>query len=178
MTWVDTTSGVLRREERLEGTTASLRHFDVIDDGTTIVALQDGSVEAEGERMPVALFRPGHGLTLLDGPEGLGRACRQHSLSAAILPDERIGAVTHPHGNTVSFWDIDRARFLDALAIDVPAGIALDPRGGGFLISSGRGDLLRIRARDREITQRIDAPEENVEWDSHLTNVRVPTRLV
>jgi hypothetical protein len=174
LTWVDVASGALLEEVRLENSTASLRHFDVIADGTTLVALQDGEVEAEGDRMPVALYRRGHGLTLLHGPPGMGARTRQHALSCVILPEARLGAVTHPKGNLVSFWDVGSGELRGTLDLDAASGVALSPDRTGFFVSSGRGNLFQVRARDLALVQTIEAPEDDVEWDSHLTNVALP----
>lgn len=176
MTWVDVGSGRLLDEVRMSGLRASLRHFDVHSDGTILVALQDGQADSGGTEMPVALRFQGGEMRQLHGTLEIAAQSKQMALSAVLLPEANLGAVTHPQGGLVTFWHLREGTLASTISVTGPTGVALTPLRDGFFVGTGTGELLRVDARSLTVAEVIGSPESHMQWDSHLTNVWLPSR--
>lgn len=173
--WIDMESGQLLDTVKLPGSRYGLRHFDADDDGTLIVAMQDGTTASEGDNMPVAIRYRGGELRLLRGPAGLAEQVGHHALSAALLAREGLAVATHPQGGRVTMWDVASGELVRTFEVAAPTGVAVSHDQRGFLVSSATGSLHLVEARaDGAITE-LGPAEETIQWDSHLTNI-VPAR--
>jgi hypothetical protein len=171
LVWVDVPGARLLDEVKLEQSAYSIRHFDLDDEGSVIVALQDGG-EDEGDGMPVAIRYRGGGLRVMAGPPGLAERTGRHALSAALIGRRGIGVCTHPKGGVVSVWSLESGELAAALEIPSPTGVAVAADGESFLVSSAAGSVWRVDADRLRVTEAVPSPDVGVEWDSHLTNVR------
>lgn len=136
----------------------SIRHMDVIPDGTVGFGMQ--YMGDEEDRVPlVALHRRGSKIAWLRAGEVEERRLKQYIASVAFDAAGARFAATGPRGNVAASWDVRSGVYLGAQPANDVAGIAqLDD---GFLISGGDGLL---RANGRRIAT-------DLAWDNHLTRV-------
>ncbi len=154
----------------------SLRHLAIGRDDLIAVAAQDeGDVS---DRLPLAaVWRGREGLTLLDaGPAVTGRM-RGYCGGAAVDPSGGLFGVSCPRGGVAVFWDLATARVIGT--VDLPDGCGLAPgeAPGTFLLSSGRGGVVRVDPSAARATPLPASFVAEARWDNHLAaGGRAPSR--
>lgn len=69
------------------------------------------------------------------------------SLSVTIHDASRTVAATHPLGNLVTFWDLDRGKLRAAVDLPGPRGVTLTADGARFVVSYGQdGSIAQFDA--------------------------------
>lgn len=150
----------------------SIRHMDRNQTGTVAIALQYQGPVSDNKPL-VALHRRGEALKLLRAPEPINHQMEQYAGSARIDASGTIAAVSAPRGNLITFWNIEQDRFLTAMRCRDGCGLAATERAGEFLVSSGIGQLYRMRPQDN-LRERLplDPTAARLAWDNHL-NLRL-----
>ena len=64
------------------------------------------------------------------------------SLSVAIHEETRVVAATHPYGNLLTFWSLDKHELLASIALESVRGVSLTLDGRYFAIAHGQTGLL------------------------------------
>jgi hypothetical protein len=66
------------------------------------------------------------------------------------------------------FWDLETARVIGT--VDLADGCGLAPGGGPgrFLLTSGRGGVVRVEPRDERVTVLAASFVTRGRWDNHL----------
>lgn len=139
----------------------SSRHVDVAPDGTIYAAYQyQGPAH---ERPPlVATYRNGH-YEEIDFGESIHRQLGNYIASIIAHPENELVAIASPIGGTVLIFNSRSGKVVKKSSIADCAGVeAL--AGGDFLVSSGRGKLVRM-SQDKPTTEIASLP---VKWDHHL----------
>lgn len=150
----------------------SLRHLAVTPRGTVLVGAQDQRRPLSGRPL-VAVWDPGSAadrLRWLEAPMGGWQPLRGYVGSVAIDSSGRIAAATAPRGGVAVFWSLEDNRVLGQHhAIDV-CGVAPAPAPGEFLLTSGLGQLVRLRvsAAGVILQQTARAP---LRFDNHCNTV-------
>jgi hypothetical protein len=145
----------------------SLRHLAIGRDDLIAVAAQDeGDVS---DRLPlVAVWQGRAGPTVLDaGPAVTGRM-RGYCGDAAVDPSGGLLAVSCPRGGVAVFWDLATERVIGT--VDLPDGCGLAPgeAPGTFLLSSGRGGVVRVDPSADRVTPLPSPFVTGARWDNHL----------
>lgn len=139
----------------------STRHVDVAPDGTIFAAYQyQGPAH---ERPPlVARYRNGR-YEEIDFGESVHRELGNYIASVVAHPENDLVAIASPVGGTALVFNSRSGRVVEKAAIADCAGVeAL--AGGDFLVSSGRGKLVRI-GKGQPATE---IASMSVQWDHHL----------
>ncbi len=68
-------------------------------------------------------------------PEVVINKMTGEALSVAIDNRHNIAAVTHPDGNMVTFWSVDKRELLKAMSVPKPRGVTLSLDEKSFIIS-------------------------------------------
>jgi uncharacterized protein len=120
----------------------SIRHLAVNRYGLVAVAMQyEGS---RRDRVPLVGLHDGGVLRLLDAPPGIERRMRQYAGSIAFDDGGRLLAVSCPRGNLITFWDAEAGRLVDHMEVADGCGVAPSDAPGEFVITGGRGEVLRV----------------------------------
>ncbi|WP_350333232.1 DUF1513 domain-containing protein [Coralliovum pocilloporae] len=145
----------------------SLRHMAIATNGDIWVA---GQFEGPAWETPplLARVRQGEGLKLFSAPQRAQISLNNYMASIALSGDETTLAITAPRGNRLTFWNAETGAYLDGVDLTDCGGVAAN-RSGGFLISSGEGDLVHAsRQHPGSSWSRTSVP---VRWDNHLTGL-------
>ena len=156
------TFGLAARLHRL-----SIRHLAVNPDGLVAVAMQyEGS---RRDRVPLVGLHDGGTLRLLDAPPATERRMRQYAASIAFDQGGRLLAVSCPRGNLITFWDARAGRLVDQMEVVDGCGVAPGDASGEFVITGGRGQVLRVASGRDDRTPVVVASRSVTAWDNHLT---------
>jgi hypothetical protein len=145
----------------------SLRHLAIGRNDVIAVAAQDeGDVS---DRLPLAaVWRGQGGLTLLDAGPGITGRMRGYCGDAAVDPSGALFGVSCPRGGLAVFWDLATARVIGT--VDLPDGCGLAPgeAPGTFLLSSGRGGVVRVDPSADRVAPLPASFVTEGRWDNHL----------
>ena len=168
LSYLDAQSGELleQRELAKEYHQASIRHLSMSPDGLVAAAMQ-----YQGELTDivplVALHRPGEPLKPLELPQQHYFRVKQYFGSACFDRSGSVLAVSAPRGNAVCFWR-SSGEFIGLVDSRDGCGLAATGRDGEFMISSGRGVLLKVsplEGRQQKLTR------AQLSWDNHLVSL-------
>jgi len=165
LSFVDARDGRLEAAHRLPAALhqLSIRHIDVAADGTVALAMQYQGAASAAVPL-VGLARAQEGMRLLEAPAELTARMRNYCGSVAFNATGERFAVSAPRGGLVIFWSAD-GRFLDHRELADGCAVAPDPRGAGFALSSGRGQVVFTDAPGRPGPHRF--PDSR--WDNHMS---------
>ncbi|CUI83189.1 Protein of uncharacterised function (DUF1513) [Achromobacter sp. 2789STDY5608628] len=166
LAYIDTASG--RLLEKVELAPAlhrlSIRHLALAADGTVWFGCQ--YMGPAGDRPAlVGRHRRGAQPELFAGPAPTLREMRNYVGSVAADAAGGIIATSSPVGGRVLYWDAASGRWLGETRLADGCGVA-PAQGGGFLVSSGLGAMLRTDAAGAE--QPLLAPSRERAWDNHF----------
>jgi len=139
----------------------STRHVDVAPDGTIYAAYQ---YQGPAHELPPLIARYRHGrYEEIDLGESVHRKLGNYIASIVAHPENDLVAIASPIGGTALVFNGLSGKVLEQASIADCAGVeAL--AGGDFLVSSGRGKLVRI-GKGQPAREIASMP---VQWDHHL----------
>lgn len=144
-----------------------IRHLAVNRDGLVALAMQyEGS---KRDRVPLVGLHAGGEIRLLDAPPAIERDMRQYAGSVAFDLGGRLLAISCPRGNLITFWDAHSGSLIDRVEVSDGCGVAPADEPGAFVVTGGRGDVLRIEPGLGEATRLVLAGQTASAWDNHLT---------
>ncbi|HVJ43000.1 MAG TPA: DUF1513 domain-containing protein [Dongiaceae bacterium] len=153
--------------------TLSMRHMALTATGEVAVAMQDQDAQSDLRPLVGVMDLQG-GLRLLEIPREIALTTRGYIGSIAVDRASRITCATSPKGNVAMFWSLADDRWLGAIAVADGCGVAPGTAPGEFLLTGGRGDILRVQALD--VAGKPMAPTASIltrdsrwQWDNHLT---------
>jgi hypothetical protein len=139
----------------------SPRHLAIDARGRAWLGCQwEGADEAAAPLL--AVHAPGEGLRFVALPDEARQALRHYVGSLAIADDGRRLAVSGPRGGIVLVVDTETEAVVDRRPLHDGCGAA-PATGGGFVLTSGDGDVVVRRA---EADAGVGHAE--VAWDNHL----------
>lgn len=166
LAYLDAASGRLLEKVELapELHRLSIRHLALAADGTVWFGCQ--YMGPAGDRPAlVGRYRRGAQPELFAGPAPTLREMRNYVGSVAADAAGGIIATSSPVGGRVLYWDAASGRWLGETRLADGCGVA-PAQGGGFLVSSGLGAMLRTDAAGAE--QPLLAPSRERAWDNHF----------
>ena len=164
---IDARSGERLNECKLPRTLhqLSIRHLAASRSGVIVAAMQ---YEGPKQNAPPLVFTWDGGVPrILEAKWNIQRAMRNYCLSVAVDASDEIAAVSCPHGNLVTFWDIAAGKLAGAVGARNARGVAATGHPREFLITSGDGtrmvyDTAHKRKRPLPVVPAL-------RWDSHVT---------
>jgi hypothetical protein len=143
----------------------SIRHLAVNSDGVVALAMQyEGD---KRDRVPLVGLHEGGAIRLLDAPPGLERRMRQYAGSVAFDQGGRLLAVSCPRGNLITFWHAKTGRMVGQMELADGCGVAPAEAPGAFVITGGRGEVVRVEPGHDQTPLGI-AAQSFAAWDNHL----------
>lgn len=92
---------------------------------------------------------------------------RNYIGSVAADRSGEIVAASAPKGGLITYWDVERRRFLGTASLADGCGLAPTHRRASFLLTSGEGWLVTAEAGGAMSRQPSD-----FQWDNHAILVR------
>jgi len=135
VTYIDVQSQKLVERVTLTNQQLNTGHIGIAKDGSLIVA--------SAPRKGLETTHPG-GVSIRSGaqtmlsmtqPEIVVNKMTGEALSVAIDEQHNLAAVTHPDGNMVTFWSIDKRELKKAMSVPKPRGVTLSIDGKSFIVS-------------------------------------------
>jgi uncharacterized protein len=169
---LDPQSGAVLKRHQLPVSmrSLSLRHLAIAPDGETVAFGMQDQDRAE-LRSLMGRLRVGGGIDLMPLPEDEGAgALRCYIGSVAIDLSGRYVAATSPKGGIAGLWSLADGRWLGGYSVTDVCGLAADEEAGGFWVTSGMGDMIKLRAGD-------EGPVPEARWlapaafDNHLLRI-------
>jgi uncharacterized protein len=167
LAYLDLASGGLRDAFQLAPRLhrLSIRHLAVNTDGVVALAMQyEGD---KRDRVPLVGVHAGGAIRLLDAPPAIERRMRQYAGSVAFDQGGRLLAVSCPRGNLITFWHAQTGRLVGQTELADGCGVAPADAPGAFVITGGRGEVVRVEPGHEETPVRVAAQSLAV-WDNHL----------
>lgn len=135
VTYIDVPSQKLVERVTLTNQQLNTGHIGIADDGSLIVAsaprkglenTHTGGVSIRSGTLP---------MLSMTQPEVVIDQMTGEALSVMIDNKHNIAAVTHPDGNMVTFWSIDKRELLKAMSVPKPRGVTLSLDEKSFIVS-------------------------------------------
>lgn len=158
---MDRHSGEIRARFQPTHHQLSTRHVDVAPDGTIYAAYQ---YQGPAHELPplIARYRNGRYEEITFGAS-IHRELGNYIASIVAHPENDLVAIASPIGGTALIFNSRTGAVIKKAAIEDCAGVeAL--AGGDFLVSSGRGKLVRMG----EDSAAEEIASMQVQWDHHL----------
>ena len=161
---LDIASGQQISQHFLNDHRLSIRHLAQVSPKQFAVALQ---FEGEGGAPLAARWNDTQGLSLLPLPHDVSTQCQGYAATIAANPE--LIACTATKGDRVVFWSAS-GRYLAAVPLNKPAGIAPTADGRFFIVSNEDGLIVWINSQTLSIDP-SRTQQYPVRWDNHLTLV-------
>ncbi|MEO0576989.1 MAG: DUF1513 domain-containing protein [Pseudomonadota bacterium] len=165
---IDAASGKLLAIAMPSHSKNSIRHFDVLADGSALIGMQqqDGY---SGAQPVVAASRPAQPtLQALRIDSGNLLALNRYTASVSANPRSGHAVVTSPRGNRVSFWKTSKQAYAGSIRLPDVAGACFDQYASEFVVSSGRGVLYRFDASTFALKSELSQRVPDISFDNHL----------
>lgn len=162
---LDATNGACLEQWRLPEHLLSIRHLSVASDGIAAVGLQYEGPRAHAPSV-VAIYRPEHGLALLECPSEERSKMNGYVASVCISETDDLIAASCPYGEGIACWSKQSSEFLGIVQAAEAYGLS---RGGDDAIYASRRDgsaftigKTRLRSHFLEVTS-----GKPIRWDDH-----------
>ena len=165
---LDAASGQLLDQAPALNRQASIRHLAVTDANEVLAGMQYEGTPSDDVPL-VAVHRGNGALEPLQAPLDRQRNMKQYVASVAVEPATGQAVATCPRANLVTFWSIPANRYLGAQRCGDAGGAAFDAKTGEFVVSNGRGTVVRFDTRTLELRRARTIHFANLQWDNHLT---------
>jgi len=165
--FIDRLSGDLLEKHELPSKLhqLSIRHMDIDQNGTVWFGCQHEGPASE-QPLLVGKVQRGNEFGLVEMPENILGGFRNYIGSVAANRDAGTIAVSSPQGNAYAVLDAASGKVLSATSLTEVCGLA--PDGVGFLVSTGKGDIVAPGS--------TPVSEPDYVWDNHL--LRIDRRLL
>ena len=170
---IDAASGQLLDQAEGDHPQASIRHIAIgpgAQRNDAVVAMQYEGRQADDVPL-IAAYRGRGVLEPLAIPLAAQRALKQYVASVAVDPETGHAAATCPRADLVTFWNVAAARYVGRHRVGDCGGVAVDARTGEFVVSSGRGTILRFDTRTFALGKEKTVRHRDLRWDNHLSAI-------
>jgi hypothetical protein len=145
----------------------SLRHLAVGRGDVIAVAAQDEGDPSD--RLPLAaVWRSGAGLAPLTADPVVTSRMRGYGGGAAVDAAGTVLGVSCPRGGLAVFWDLGTSRMIGTVDLPDGCGLAAADAPGAFLLTSGRGGVVRAEPAGERVTPLPASFVARARWDNHL----------
>lgn len=175
LSYIDSQSGDLISEHTVPESKASIRHFDVADDGTIAFGMQ---IQRQGlnhnKLVPLAgIHKQGNSVQLLHAPDALTSKLNDYMGSVTIDSDHRTAGFTSPRGDMAVFWNIDDQSLQQYHPFHDVCGLALSQDKRHFVLSNSSGKVRRINTKTLLEEKELRMHFPDMAWDNHMLSVKV-----
>lgn len=176
LTYIDSRNGELISQHRVAETKASIRHFDIADDGTVAFGMQvQRQAMADNHLVALAgVHKPGRkDIQLLHAPETLTVALNDYMGSVAIVSEQRLAAFTSPRGDLAMFWNIDDGTLQGYHHFHDVCGLTINQQKTHFVLSNSMGKLRQIHTQTLQEDQQLRLDFPLMAWDNHMLAINL-----
>ena len=176
LVYLDAKTGALLEQQQVAEPKASIRHLDVADDGTVLIAMQLQRAAMSHSNIVAlsGMHRRGSAIKMFDKPDAVVSRLNDYTGSTAINNRYRVAGFASPKGNLVAFWHIDTANFLAYHAFHDVCGLAVSADAQYFVLSNSRGEIRRLRAGNLQEDRQLRQQSSGVSWDNHMIAMTLP----
>ncbi len=176
--YIDVQSQQLLERITLTNQQLNAGHFDIAADGSLVVTSAPGAGLKKTRSGGVSIRSGDRSMLSMTQPEMVIDKMTGEALSLAIDNKNNIAAVTHPDGNMVTFWSIDKRELIKAMSVPDPRGVTLSLDGKSFIISYDINTSI-ILVQTKNLTVRTDSifqpsyisGEHIYNWSKILTEI-------
>lgn len=175
LSYIDLKNGNVLDSFKVPESKASIRHIDVMDDGSVVISMQvQREAITHNEIVPLgAIHKIDGDIQLLNKPEAIIFQMKDYMGSVAVNSKTRLAGFTSPRGNLVAFWNMDSQEFVGYHQLHDVCGIAVSDNQKEFILSSSNGQLRKLDAVTLKENKTARIKYSNVKWDNHLLAVSI-----
>ena len=149
ITYIDVASKKLKERISLANEPLTTAHIGIANDGSLVVASAPGEGLEKTHTGSVSIRSGNQPMLPMTQPEVVINQMNGEALSVIVDNKRRIAAVTHPKGNMVTFWSIDKRELLKAMSVPKPGGVTLSLDEKSFIVSYGvNTSIILINTKD------------------------------
>ncbi len=137
VTYIDVQSQKLIERVTLTNLQLNTGHIGIAKDGSLIVASAPREGLEKTHTGGVSIRSGNQSMLSMTSPEAVINQMTGEALSVAVDNKHNIAAVTHPDGNMVTFWSVDKRALIKAISVPEPRGVTLSLDEKSFIISYG-----------------------------------------
>ena len=148
----------------------SIRHLAVAADDLVVFGCQYEGPAAEFPPL-LGFHRRGEAPVLVAAPGGAQRDLRNYIGSVAADASGTIIAASAPKGGLITFWNASSRRYLGEKRLTDGCGIAGEETKGGFVLTSGTGQVLEHLPLDGFSRTLTSSAWTGTSWDNHIVRL-------
>lgn len=137
VTYIDVQSQKLIECVTLTNQQLNTGHIGIAKNGSLIVASAPREGLEKTHTGGVSIRSDNQPMLSMTSPEVVINQMTGEALSVAVDSKHNIAAVTHPDGNMVTFWSVDKRELIKAISVPEPRGVTLSLDEKSFIISYG-----------------------------------------
>ncbi len=170
VTYIDVKSEKLLDKVLLTNPDLNTGHMAIGDDGSLVVVSAPRAGLDNSSLGGVSIRPSGESMQTIASPVDVTKRMKGEALSVVIHDKQRIAAVTHPDGDMVTFWQIDKRQLLHTIPLPRPRGVSISTDGKFFLISYDTNPkLMKVSAANIKANPAI-VSENTFISGSHIYN--------
>ena len=135
VTYIDVQTQKLSERVTLTNHQINTGHIGIADDGSLIVASAPKDGLDKTHLGGVSIRSGKQSMLSMTEPDTVVNKMTGEALSVVIDNQRNVAAVTHPDGNMVTFWSVDKRELIKVMELPKPRGVALSLDGQSFIIS-------------------------------------------
>lgn len=148
----------------------SIRHLAVAANDVVVFGCQHKGRKVEQPPL-LGLHRRGGGIELMEEPVAVYRDLRNYVASVTVDRAGEIVAATSSRGSTCVFVDVATKRIIGRRKMADVSGLAARPRGRGFLLTNGNGQLLLAEPGVETEPKDLEGYLSRVAWENHASSL-------
>jgi len=183
VTYIDVQSQKLIERVTLTNNQLNTGHIGIAEDGSLIVASAPRDGLQKTDFGGVSIRSGKQQMLSMTQPEAVINQMTGEALSVAIDNKHNIAAITHPDGNMVTFWSIDKRELLKAMSVPKPRGVTLSLDEKSFIVSYDiNTSIVLVSTKDLTVsTDSVMQPtyisgSHIYNWSKTLTEI-MPTKV-
>jgi len=137
VTYIDVATQKLKERVTLTNEQLNTGHIGIAKDGSLVVASAPRKGLEKTHTGGVSIRSGKQPMLSMTQPEVVINQMTGEALSVIVDNKHNIAAVTHPDGNMVTFWSIDKRELIKAMSAPKPKGVALSLDEKSFIVSYG-----------------------------------------
>lgn len=167
LTYIDPIDGRVTDVARVREPKASIRHFDIAEDGTVAFGVQLQRPAMNHDRVVSIGGVHRWGADVVEIEDRLDVMAVFEDYVGSVAIGGRTVGFTSPRGNVAAFWDLDHGHFVGAHQLADVCGLAASADGLRFILTSSIGEVRALRAFDGSELRSERRRDERVAWDNH-----------
>ena len=168
VTYIDVATQELKERVTLTNEQLNTGHIGIAKDGSLVVASAPRKGLEKTHTGGVSIRSGNQSMLSMTQPEIVIDKMTGEALSVIVDNKHSIAAVTHPDGDMVTFWSVDKRELLKAMSVPKPRGVTLSLDEKSFIVSYGANTSMVLIN-----TKSLDASTDSILQPTYISGSHI-----